>query len=159
MAELVGGELWIAGGETVRIEHLKALAATLGCGDRVRFLGKVPPPDRFCLIGQCDICALPLSTTSIGSRYTSPLKLFEYMGMGKPIIASDLPSLREVIRHAENGWLVEAENPAALAAGIAELLADPARAAAMGAQAAADAADYSWFNRAKRVLQTMVKPA
>jgi glycosyltransferase involved in cell wall biosynthesis len=159
MVELADEELWIAGGETARIEHLKDLAAKLGCGDRVRFLGKIPPPDRFRLIGQCDICALPLSITSIGSRYTSPLKLFEYMGMGKPIIASDLPSLREVIRHAENGWLVEAENSAALAAGIAELLADPVRAAAMGTQAAADAADYSWFNRAKRVLQTMEKQA
>lgn len=156
MAQVPAAELWIAGGETARIENLQSLAAELGCGERLRFLGKIAPAERFKLIGECDICALPLLRTSIGSRYTSPLKLFEYMGMAKPIIASDLPSLREVIRHGENGWLVEAENPAALAAGIVDLLADSGRAVALGHQAGADAATYSWLNRAKQVLQTMM---
>lgn len=156
MAQVPAAELWIAGGETARIEHLKSLAVDLGCAGRLRFLGKIAPAERFRLIGECDICALPLLMTSIGSRYTSPLKLFEYMGMAKPIIASDLPSLREVMRHGENGWLVEAENPEALAAGITELLADPGRAAALGRQAGVDAAAYSWLNRAQQVLQVMM---
>src|SRR3546814_2148470 len=39
-------------------------------------------------------------------RWTSPLKLFEYMAHGLPIIASDLPNIREVLRHGETGLLV-----------------------------------------------------
>lgn len=154
MAHLPGVELWIAGGEPGRITALQGLAAELGLSS-VNFLGKVPPAQRFALIGECDLCALPLGRTSIGSRYTSPLKLFEYMGMGKAVVASDLPSLREVIRHGENGWLVEPESPSALADGIRTLLADPERSAAIGRQAAADAAELTWLSRARRVLDYM----
>ena len=148
-------ELWIAGGEPHRIAALTAQAASLGITERIRFLGKVPPVERFALIGACDVCMLPLAQTSIGSRYTSPLKLFEYMGMGKAVIASDLPSLREVVRHGENGWLVPPEDPVALADALRRLLADPAQCAALGACAAHDAAGYTWHARAGNALDAM----
>lgn len=154
MVHLPGVELWIAGGEPARIAALQALAGQLG-ETTIRFLGKVPPAQRFALIGECDLCALPLTQTSIGSRYTSPLKLFEYMGMGKAVVASNLPSLCEVLRHGENGWLVEPENPAALAEGIRTLLADPVRRQFIGQQAEADAAKLTWLSRAQQVIEFM----
>lgn len=157
MPELAGTELWIAGGERARIEELHALSQQLGCADRIHFLGKVAPPDRFDLIDQCDICLLPLRSTSIGARFTSPLKLFEYMGMGKPVVASALPSIREVIRHGENGWLCEPESPSALAEAVRQLVTNPACAKLIGKRAAQDALGYGWVRRAEHALDVMAR--
>lgn len=144
-------ELWIAGGEPGRIAELANRPTARAAADRLRFLGKVPPGERFHLIARADICLLPLINSSIGARYTSPLKLFEYMAMGKPLVASDLAAIREVIQHGRNGWLVEPEQPEALAHGIRTLLADGALRDSLGRTAQADASGYSWQSRAEKI--------
>lgn len=65
-------------------------------------------------------------------REGTPRILLEAAAMGKPIVATDVPGCREVVEHGGNGLLVPPRDAAALAAAIAELLADPARCAAMG---------------------------
>lgn len=152
MPAVARGELRIAGGGDARIAELRARAESRGVGGRVRFLGAVPPLARFDVIAAADVCLLPLSHTSIGSRYTSPLKLFEYMAMGKPIIVADAPAIREVLTHGENGWLVPAEDPQALAAAIGQLAADAALRDHIGSAARTLAERYSWRARADGVL-------
>src|SRR5262249_13241169 len=62
------------------------------------------------------VLVLPNSRAEpISARYTSPLKLFEYMAAGRPIVASDLPSLREVLTGGRNAVLVPPDDPGALA--------------------------------------------
>jgi glycosyltransferase involved in cell wall biosynthesis len=56
-------------------------------------------------------------------EYTLPLKLFEYMASGAPIVASDLPSIRDVLNET-NSVLVEPNNPQKLAGGIKKVLQD-----------------------------------
>ena len=155
MREVRGATLWIAGGEVQRINELERQAHALGVSERVRFLGKIPPLRRFELIGEATICLLPLTYDNIASRYTSPLKLFEYMAMGKPIIAGDLPSIREVLATERNSLLVPPQDPAALAAAINRLLADPSLAAKLGHTAATDAEAYSWHARAQTILSQL----
>jgi len=87
----------------------------------VIFLGKIDPAKRFDLIAQADVCALPLTQTSIASRYTSPLKLFEYMSMSKPLVLADLPSIREVWRNSEA--MFEVGNPVSCAEKIVHAIA------------------------------------
>jgi glycosyltransferase involved in cell wall biosynthesis len=100
-----------------------------------------------------DIVVLPHSVRFVHSKYhTSPLKLFEYMASGVPIVASDLPSHREVIRHGENGWLVTPDNPAALAKGIHYLLENNAVAERLAKQATRDVQSYTWEQRAIEIL-------
>jgi glycosyltransferase involved in cell wall biosynthesis len=152
MPELSGAQLWIAGGEGERIAELAKLAAELGCAERVRFLGFVEPARRFELIAQADVCLLPLTRSSIGSRYTSPLKLFEYLAMGKVVIASDLPALREVLRPDRDALLVAPEDAGALAQASARVLSDPGLRARLEANARELAQRYSWDQRAQTIL-------
>lgn len=140
--------LWIAGGNDARIRELGELADSLGIAGRLRFLGEVPPAQRFKLINQADICLLPLNDTSIGGRYTSPLKLFEYLALGKPVVASDLPSIREVLQPGRNALLVPAGDPAAIGAAIRSLVADRGMREKLGAEALLLAGRYGWEMRA-----------
>lgn len=125
MTGVTGARLRIVGGDHHRIAELKQLCHALGVTDKVELVGPVPPERRFAVIDGADICLLPLSDTSIGARFTSPLKLFEYMAMGKPIVASDLPALRIVLTDWENALLVQPDMPEALARAVTTLLAKP----------------------------------
>lgn len=151
MRDVTSAVLHIAGGNPQRIGELQALAGQLGVAERVVLLGPVPPTERFKLIAGVDICLLPLTLSSIGSRYTSPLKLFEYMAMGKAIVASDLPALREVLRDGDNALLTAPEDPPAIAAAINRLLADPALCQRLGQQAASESLRYDWPSRARAI--------
>jgi glycosyltransferase involved in cell wall biosynthesis len=75
------------------------------------------------------------------------------MASGTPIVASDLPSLREVLRHNENAILVEADDAKALANGIASLLNDRALADRLAVSARKDVEAMTWAARAESVIR------
>lgn len=78
-----------------------------------------------------------------------PLKLFETLACGVPVIVTDFPGQADIVRERECGVVVPVDDPAALARAVAELAADPKRAKAMGARGVAIArAEYSWDRRA-----------
>jgi glycosyltransferase involved in cell wall biosynthesis len=75
------------------------------------------------------------------------------MAMGKPVVASDLPSLREVLADRDNALLVPPEDPDALAAAVNELVRDPGLAAALGRRAQALAeSHFGWTQRSAQLL-------
>jgi glycosyltransferase involved in cell wall biosynthesis len=80
------------------------------------------------------------------------------MAAGRPIVASDLPAIREVITPDVHAVLVTPGSAAALADGIRRVLADPEMAARIGAAAAAAAADFTWDRRAER-LEAVLRAA
>ncbi|HEX2513677.1 MAG TPA: glycosyltransferase, partial [Chloroflexota bacterium] len=80
-----------------------------------------------------------------------------YMAAGRGIVASDLPSLREVLRDGVNARLVAPDSPADLARGLAELLDNPALAERLGARAQADVAGRTWDARARAVLDFIAR--
>jgi glycosyltransferase involved in cell wall biosynthesis len=83
-----------------------------------------------------------------------PTKLFEYMAAGVPVVASDFPVWREIIDGAECGLLVDPRNPAAVARAVLQLLAEPDRAAAMGANGRRAVLDrYRWEPQGQRLLE------
>ena len=133
------------------LQRLRDFAKSIDCASRVEFTGAVPPPDVATQLRRADVLVLPNPASAISTSFTSPLKLFEYMAAGKPIVASDLPSIREVLRDGENALLVPAGNPAALTAAIRQLKEDGALAARLGAQAAVDVLEYTWDRRAERL--------
>jgi len=102
-----------------------------------------------------DILVLPNSAKEAISRlYTSPIKLFQYMAAGVPIVASDLPSIREVLDES-NAVLVEPDSPRALADGVNKLLADAELGQRLARKAQEDVKKYSWTNRAAVIVAFM----
>ena len=120
--------------------------------DRVELRGHVPYDQVPGVLAGASVALLPLPDEPVARLFTSPLKLFDYMAAGVPIVASDLPALREVLRHEENALLARPGDPDAFADAVRRLLADPALAARLGAQARADVHRYSWDARADALL-------
>jgi glycosyltransferase involved in cell wall biosynthesis len=143
---IVGGH-----GAEPDLGRLKALASQLGIAERVTFTGLVDPEQVPAHLAASTILALPNPASAISTQFTSPLKLFEYMAAERPIVASDLPALREVLRDGGNALLVTPGDPAAMAAALRRLLEDPALGARLAAAARADVAEYGWDRRAARL--------
>lgn len=97
-----------------------------------------------------DVLVLPnTAKEEISAHYTSPMKLFEYMASGTPIVASDIPAIREIVGD-ERAVLVRPDDARALADGITRVLTN-------GGITESDAAliwvqDHTWQKRAQRVL-------
>ncbi len=92
-------------------------ARDTGVATRVTFTGWLPPASVTAELARAHVLVLPNTRTHTSERYTSPLKLFEYLAAGRPIVASDLAAIREVLRDEENALLVEPGSAAALAGG------------------------------------------
>lgn len=118
----------------------------------VELVGYVPHNQIPNFLVDADVLVLPNSGKSkISKYYTSPLKMFEYMAAGKPIVASDLPSIREVLNES-NAVMVEPDNAEKLAEGIKKILDNVELAKRISRQAAEDAKKYDWQNRASTIL-------
>jgi glycosyltransferase involved in cell wall biosynthesis len=133
------------------LARVKALAQQLDVASRVTFTGLVPPGEVAARLAEADVLVLPNPQSAISNAFTSPLKLFEYMASGRPIVASDLPAIREVLRDNDNALLVEPGNPQALSAGIRRIMNDQALASRLAAQAARDVLEFTWAKRAERL--------
>jgi glycosyltransferase involved in cell wall biosynthesis len=133
------------------LERVKTLAEGLGIADRVTFTGLVEPSKVAEQLARATILVLPNPASAISTRFTSPLKLFEYMAAGRAIVASDLPSIREVVRDNEQALLVEPGNAEAVASAIRRLLADRDLAARLARAAFAEAPKYTWARRAEKI--------
>ncbi len=100
-----------------------------------------------------DVLVLPNSgKEEISVHYTSPMKLFEYMASARPIVASDLPSIREVLP-ADIAYYATPDDPASFASAIGMAMRD---ASGRGLNARALAEIYTWKNRAERILSRII---
>jgi len=137
------------GGTDYDIADFKAKVAEI---KNILILGHRPHRDIPEYLKAADVLVLPNSgNNKISSHYTSPLKLFEYMASGRPIVASDLPSLREVLDQS-NAILVKPDDATSLASGIKAILADKDLAAKTAGSALIKARQYDWKNRAVKIL-------
>jgi glycosyltransferase involved in cell wall biosynthesis len=103
-----------------------------------------------------DVLALPqLPIDAQHVKHSSPLKLFEYMASRRPIVASDLPSLREVLEHERNALLVPPGDPKALAQAIQRLLDDPELGQRLANAAFERVKEWTWERRAQKILEAL----
>jgi glycosyltransferase involved in cell wall biosynthesis len=146
--------LLCVGGPMEAVPSYLDLARCYGLADtHLRFVDRVSNREVPLWMRACDVVTIPWGWTEFSAYYTSPLKLFEYMAAGVPMVASDLPSLREVLRDEENALLVTPDNPEQLCADIVRLTTDPALGARLARCASQDVRRYSWKGRARQILQ------
>jgi glycosyltransferase involved in cell wall biosynthesis len=147
------GNLHVVGGSAERIRELKETASRLGIEDRIVFHGQVPPEEVRNHLAGAEVGVLPLTRELISASFTSPLKLFEYMAARVPIVASDLPSTREILTDGVNALLVQPHNSRALADAIRKLLENRELAQELSRKAYEDVFSFTWEKRAERLIR------
>ncbi len=111
-------QLLVVGDGPVRAE-LEAQAQRLGLAERVRFTGVVHRDQVPAYVAAFDVALQPAVTA-----YASPLKLMEYLVMGKAVVAPDTPNIREILQHDQNALLFTDGTPGALQAALARVCQD-----------------------------------
>ena len=143
----------VGSGKPEEEAELRRAAQAPGLASRVEFTGRVAQRELPPLLAACACAVHPLpAELSIGERHTSPLKVFEYMSLGMPIVASDVPSLRECLADGANARLYAAGDAAALAASLTQVCADREFAGRVSARARADSTRYTFDARALTLL-------
>lgn len=154
LSQVDNAHLALVGGPDDRAEDLRRQWRELGLPDeRFLYAGHVPPADVPRYLSALDVCVMPHPRATQFARYTSPLKLFEYMASGRPIVASDLPAWSDVVRHEETALLAPPGESAALAQAIHRLRRDPDLRERLAKNARRRVmAHYTWAVRAERIL-------
>lgn len=148
--------LW-AGGNPEDVERWKGRAEAQGLSN-VTFSGFIHNAQLPLYQAAADVLLMPYSR-EIGissgggnsAQIASPMKMFEYLATGRAIVSSDLPVFREVLSE-NNAVFCAPERTAVWEGAIRALLDDPSRREILARQARADAAQYAWTERAKRIL-------
>jgi glycosyltransferase involved in cell wall biosynthesis len=129
-------------------EALERQAERLGVAGRVRFTGQLERERTAAYMAAADVFALPIVREGVDGL---PNALLEAMGAGRPLVASQVAGVPDVVDDGVHGLIVPERQPEALAAAITRLLGDPALAARLGAAARARAErELTWERAAER---------
>ncbi len=110
---------------------IKPLIDELGVGRAVIRPGWIPHDDVPVWLNACDIGAMTMRATLNHDHYLS-FKLFEYWACGKPVVCTRLKAIGEIVKHGENGLVVDNEDHVGFAEALLELINDPEAAGHMG---------------------------
>ena len=119
-------------GDGVARPGLQALATELGIAELCAFPGRVDREDARLHHAALDVFTVPRRNLPV-TRAVTPMKTVEASATGRPVVASDLPALAELVEDERTGLLVPAEDPAALAAALDRLAENPAERVRLGA--------------------------
>jgi glycosyltransferase involved in cell wall biosynthesis len=144
-------------GDGVTMPEVREAVTGHGIGEQVVLTGLVPQMEGPAHLAAMDILASPHVPNPDGTPFFgSPTKLFEYMAMGRGIVASDLDQIGEVLDHDATAWMVEPGDIDSLAAGLETLIDDPKRRARLGAAAREEAlAHYTWREHTRRIVEAL----
>ncbi len=146
----------LVGGNPEDVTSVRAEAENKGL-ENIRLTGFVPNAELPLYQAACDILLMPyqeLVAASSGgdiARYLSPMKVFEYLACGRPIISSDLPVLQEVLNETNAIFLPPDEVDPWVEA-IQDLRTNQSRQESLSQQARVDAEMYTWEARAEKIF-------
>lgn len=128
---------------------VEAAAAAAGVAERLHILPPVAPDEVVAAAAGADAAVALIQNACLSYYYCSPNKVFEALAAGLPVVASDFPDLRRVLEGSVAGALCAPDDPAAVAAAVADVLARPRPAAREAALALA--ARYTWEREARKL--------
>lgn len=157
LARLIGRypklRLVVAGDGALRADLERDLAER-DLTKSVEFTGFLPHEEVPDVVRQFDAALAPYPRPNGHPFYFSPLKLFEYMACGVPVVAAGLGQISDVVRDGRTGLLYSAGELDALVAACDRLLADPGLRRRLGEAATADVhASYTWDKNAARIAE------
>ena len=150
----------MVGGDPATVAERKEELAGTGLSN-VRYRGFVPNADLPNYLAACDVLLMPyqrrVSVSSGGdtASWMSPMKMFEYMASGRPILSSDLPVLREVLNDT-NSVLCEPEDVGAWAAALRRLSGSEESAKQLASRARSDVQRYTWRRRVGQIFDAFL---
>jgi len=146
-------DVYIVGG---LFSDVKSFQGMYG-GSRLHIIGQRPRGEIPLWLCASDILILPnVGTNRTSAEFTSPMKLFEYIASGRPIIASNVPALREVLTD-DMAYFFEADNPQDLVVTIKKVLENPEEASRKALRARKEAEKYTWDMRARKIFDELTK--
>lgn len=141
----------IIGGTEAEVKKFQNIAP-----ENVLFIGQIEHKKMPAYLAAADILTAPYKKEKELKDidfYNSPIKLFEYMAMGKPIITSNIGQISEIIRHKQTGILVKPGNYKELARNILSLIEDDHLKRELGHNARAEVeGKYTWKQNARRTM-------
>jgi glycosyltransferase involved in cell wall biosynthesis len=147
--------IWV-GGDSKDVKSWNDVVVYEKLGN-IKFVGFQPNELLPIYLFASDILLIPYEGYVAGSggqniaSVSSPMKMFEYMASGKPIISSDLVVLREVLRQ-ESAIFCKSKDVSCWTQAICDLLSNPEKAAIMGNASRADVMKFSWKQRASKII-------
>lgn len=159
LAQLGDYTLWLVGGRDEQCRDLREFARAQGIPDeRLQVPGYIEPARvrELFLRARVGACPLPAGQSRVADDFTSPMKVLEMMASGTPIVATDLPSIREILQHDQTALLVGPNDPTALAEALRRLLTDRPLATRLRSRALQEVQAYSWESRGRKLLDFLV---
>jgi len=144
-------KLIFVGGSDQYLVDFKKYVKDSGGKNRVTIVPHIPKKDLLQYLEIADVLVLPNSAKEKMSLYTSPIKMFEYMASKRPIVASDLPSIKEILSDQDNAILFNSDNPKDLANKILNVLTNDYT--KLVRRALNDVESYTWDTRAKNITK------
>ena len=156
MARLPGVRAVLVGDGAQRDDCL-ALATRLGVDRRIEWTGALRHDEAVARMSACDLLVSPPDVPPDGqSFFGSPTKIFEFMAIGRPIVASGLEQIAEVLVDGHTAKLVRPGDVEDFAAGVRDVLSSPDRGRGLGLAARAEVAEYhTWDRRAQDLLERL----
>jgi glycosyltransferase involved in cell wall biosynthesis len=147
--------LVIGGNPGGELERLRALARDVSDGEsRIEFCGYLPPSQLFPRLASCSMMAIPQSSEA---EFFSPIKLYEAIGMGLPLVVTPIPALTSVLERDVDAVVAEGVTPQALAAAVQGMASDEPRALRMQEHLRRRSAGATWGARAAACLKFMAE--
>lgn len=147
----------IVGGLENDIKYYREIAQKKNA-ENFNLVGFVPHKSVPLYLSSADLLVIPYTSRmtiqggTIAAEFTSPIKLFEYMACCRPIVATALPSVKEILEDGENALIVEPDSEDSLYYGIKRALDDRELAERLALQASIDVKKYTWEERVKKIL-------
>jgi glycosyltransferase involved in cell wall biosynthesis len=141
-------------GDGEQRSDLEQLTRSLDLADQVRFVGQVSPEQVPDFLAGIDVgyCSRPDGEQA--GMYFSPLKLFEYMSMARPVLCADFAELARFVSEGETGFLFQPNDMQSLSQALLRAYQAESRLPAMGQRARQQATrDHSWTARVRDMLQ------
>lgn len=144
---------FVVAGDGAMLESWKALAEKRRVDKNFFFLGNVPFEMAPYYINSYDICVAPWDIELVGNVGLSPMKLYDYMACGKPIVSSNIFGVKEILDSNNAGITVDVKNPKQFARVLIDLLNSPEKCKTIGENALKTVrSNYTWEQTSRKVI-------